>query len=435
MIFGSFSSCSFRELSSIDIYEKHKSAVVLVRTYDHRGELLAHGTGFSIEPKGTIVTNHHVIEDAYLITVDFGDQIEHQVQGYLGYNKVADLIALNIFADEAKLPTIHLGDSPEVQIGEDAYVIGNPLGVFEKSFSSGAISQILESKESDLPEVLYQLTAPVSPGSSGSPVFNKHGVLIAVIMASVPFQFEAQNINFAVPVCYIKPLLVSGVVYEMEAPNIYEKIKMLQFEATDNSLNENYIEAINLYTEIIKLDPYNSFGFTADAYSDRSYQYTLLGLNEKALQDINKAIELKPDLAGLYNDRGCILQDMDRHGDAIMDFSIAMELDPEYVHPYSNRGNAYYNLGLYEQAINDYTKSIDMRLEVINIEASPDDLFYGFHLWTLSQTANIYYFRGLSYWELGQVNKAVDDFIKALELDPDYGYAREALRILKVPGY
>jgi hypothetical protein len=108
-----------------------------------------------------------------------------------------DLALLSISG--AKAPALALGDSNEVAVGDEVYVIGNPRGL-EGTFSQGIISGIRQIGS----ESLLQVTAPISPGSSGGPVLNSSGKVIGV--AALTFR-GGQNLNFAIPISYLQPLL------------------------------------------------------------------------------------------------------------------------------------------------------------------------------------------------------------------------------------
>ena len=97
------------------------------------------------------------------------------------------------------VPALPLGDSDAVQIGDKVYVAGNPEGL-EGTFSDGIISAIRGNST----DKIFQMTAPISPGSSGGPVLNDSGKVIGI---SVGGMEHGQNLNFAIPVNYLKPLV------------------------------------------------------------------------------------------------------------------------------------------------------------------------------------------------------------------------------------
>jgi hypothetical protein len=99
----------------------------------------------------------------------------------------------------AKAPSLLLGDSGNAKVGDEVYVVGNPLGL-EGTFSSGIISGIRQVDK----DKLFQITAPISPGSSGGPVLNKSGMVIGIAVASYQ---GGQNLNFAIPSSYLESII------------------------------------------------------------------------------------------------------------------------------------------------------------------------------------------------------------------------------------
>src|SRR5262249_36347510 len=102
-------------------------------------------------------------------------------------------------------PSLPLGNSDDVQVGDLVYVIGNPAGL-EATFSQGIVSSIRELSSGKR----LQMTAPISPGSSGGPVLNSNGDVIGVTVSTMAPSIGGQNLNFAVPSNYLKSLLASA---------------------------------------------------------------------------------------------------------------------------------------------------------------------------------------------------------------------------------
>jgi S1-C subfamily serine protease len=159
------------------------------------------GSGFFVGD-GVIVTNYHVIEGATKGTVKLvGTEQASDIEGYIAIDKDHDLAVLkvaNLYA-----PPLPLGDSDIVQIGEVVYAVGNPRGL-EGTFSDGIISNIQPNGNSGIRGEVIQMTAPISQGSSGGAVLNSNGEVIG-IAASI--RKDGQNLNFAIPVNYLKALL------------------------------------------------------------------------------------------------------------------------------------------------------------------------------------------------------------------------------------
>lgn len=161
-----------------------------------------YGSGFLVAP-GRVATNLHVIIQEAKTGGDItgtaklvGKTDSVDIRGYTAVNVKQDLIILDI--PGLKAPSLRLGDSNDVKIGQAVYVVGTPWR-FEGSFSEGNISGIRE----DINGKLFQMTAPVSPGSSGGPVLNKDGEVIGITVSVGP----APDLNWAIPVNDLKILL------------------------------------------------------------------------------------------------------------------------------------------------------------------------------------------------------------------------------------
>ena len=104
--------------------------------------------------------------------------------------------------EDARAPSLKLGDRAKVAVGDTVFAVGNPQGL-EGTFSQGIVSDIRQF-ETDSLDSLLQITAPISPGSSGSPVLDSEGKVIGVAVATFK---SGQNLNFAIPAEYVLELL------------------------------------------------------------------------------------------------------------------------------------------------------------------------------------------------------------------------------------
>ena len=160
---------------------------------------MAQGSGFFVDRTGKLVTNFHVIEAAASAVVKSSMGAFYPVKGVLGIDKEHDLAVLKVAgSDFTFLP---LGDSDVVQLGDKVVAIGSPLGL-EDTISDGLISGIRDLGK----YTVFQTTAAISPGSSGGVLLNSKGEVVGI----TSFQLTSgQNLNFAIPVKYAKPLLKS----------------------------------------------------------------------------------------------------------------------------------------------------------------------------------------------------------------------------------
>lgn len=181
------------------IAEKTFPSVVLLLMEDSHSQPLSLGSGFFVRPD-VIATNFHVVEGAsngYVKLVS--QETKFGIDGVVAVDIERDLILLHVSG--AKAPSLSLGENGGVEVGDAVYVVGNPEGL-EGTFSAGIVSGIRKIPQGSL----IQVTAPISPGSSGGPVLDGRGEVIGI--AEETFR-EGQNLNFAVPSSELRPLLES----------------------------------------------------------------------------------------------------------------------------------------------------------------------------------------------------------------------------------
>jgi hypothetical protein len=194
-----------------------------------------------------VVTNHHVVADEQSITVTAfdrdGDRFEKKV-----YKKVK-LVALDEHMDLALLhieedigidiPQIYIGDSTQMKVGDKVFTIGNPMGL-ERSTSEGIASKVSRNMDGRL---YIQITAPISPGSSGGPLFNERGEVIGVTNMGYIF---LDGLAFAIPSKYVKEFLdnVEAFAYDPDNPNSGVKYMEAPVTASDGSLKFTAAEFI-----------------------------------------------------------------------------------------------------------------------------------------------------------------------------------------------
>lgn len=245
----------FEETTIAGVVERVAPAVVSILTetrvssyYSYYGESYAQaaGTGMIVTQDGYVLTNKHVIEGARKIQVimDSGDVYDDvEVVGKDPLNDVAYL-KINGVSD---LPTVTLGDSKTLAVGEPVLAIGNALGAFQNTVTSGIISGLGRtivaadsdgSNEEELSD-LIQTDAAINPGNSGGPLVNAAGEVIGINSAS---STDYNNLGFSIPISATKGMLYSimdtgkavrayiGIAYTPVTPEI----------AKEHSLPVNY---------------------------------------------------------------------------------------------------------------------------------------------------------------------------------------------------
>jgi len=182
-------------LDTKQLFKSSKGSVVLIMSFDESFKPLGYGSGFFVGNGNKIVTNYHVIKDGTYFWIKLNGGKVGTIKSIISYDKENDLALLESSYKGKPLPLA----KGKAEVGEDIIAIGNPQG-FVGTLSKGLVSGIREDANS----YYYQITAPISPGSSGGPIINEHGEVIGVTTA---FFKEGQNLNFAVPSIYIQTLL------------------------------------------------------------------------------------------------------------------------------------------------------------------------------------------------------------------------------------
>jgi len=184
------------EVSLTKLVEMIQPAIVTVRTYDVDNQPLSQGTGFFISSKGYLVTNYHVLEGAYSAEIITYDHKLYPIKFVVGVNNNVDLIKVSVdIWPEQSVRWLKLTKNLP-SLAERVLVVGSPLGL-DLTVSDGIVSAIR-----DIPNMgkVFQLTAPISTGSSGSPVVNMKGEVLGVASFMIR---KGQNLNFAIPGKYV----------------------------------------------------------------------------------------------------------------------------------------------------------------------------------------------------------------------------------------
>ncbi|HYM53383.1 MAG TPA: trypsin-like peptidase domain-containing protein [Candidatus Dormibacteraeota bacterium] len=171
------------------------------------------GSGFIYQPDGWIVTNKHVVEGASQLTVILNDSRELPGEVY-GIDTLTDLAIVKV--DATDLPTVAIGSSANLEPGQLAIAIGNPLARFENTVTTGVISglgrQIVAGDaaqaSSEQLNNLIQTDAAINPGNSGGPLLDSAGQVIGINTA---VNQDAQGIGFAIPIDVAKPIMQLAV--------------------------------------------------------------------------------------------------------------------------------------------------------------------------------------------------------------------------------
>lgn len=370
-----------QEMNAEQLYKKINDAVVSIYTYDIFDKPISQGSGVVINQIGWIVTNYHVYANSSKIIVKHKNK-EVLFDRIIAFDVNKDVLILKIANNI--FPSITLGNSDKINIGQKVFAIGSPLGL-ENSISDGIISG-LRANEFSLKKYI-QISSPISPGSSGGALINTKGELIGITTLTYT---KGQNLNFAIPVNDVIEMFNQKIV-QQKSLNAASIIYKAQVEYN----NENYNAAFKLLLEAEKITP-----------NDASI-YRNLGVIEIKKQNyassisyIKKAISLDPNNAGNYYNLGLAYYKSNSYANAIGALLKSLKIDP-------TSANAYYTLGM----IYTYGEPISIERAIENFKK------------TLQFDPNFtdaYYMIAFINSKAGDINVAIEYYKKAINSDHKY---------------
>ena len=413
------------EVNLTKLVDKIRPAVVTVIVYNVNRQVTAIGSGFFIDKSGHLITNYHVIDGSYAADVRTFNGKIYPIKLVVADNKSVDLVKVLVDIPRKEINSIKLNKNLP-SIAEQILVIGSPMGL-EQTVSEGIISSIRE-----IPAVgnFFQISAPISPGSSGSPVINLKGQAIGV----ATFQFlRGQNLNFAVAgesVLKLKPtgpaLAISRWTFNnsLEQPELAEELCRQGYSFSINGEDQ---KALQFFRQAIEKDPKNTMAWNGLGYCHvglnnpqaaiKAYQqaiktdptdatlhfnlanyYIKLGRLQEAIDSYQQVIALNPIFEPAYFRLGVIYTQLDRLDEGKTAFEEVIRLNPNAAPAYFNIGIAYTKLGHYHEAINANKEALRIK---------PD-------------FAQAYNNMGLVYAKLGQPLDEVKAYKEAIRVEPEY---------------
>jgi hypothetical protein len=186
-----------RSFDSAEITKRVAPAVVLIKGTTDTGEIL--GTGFIISSDGKIATNLHVVETLKNGGVQLASGEKFDSFSILAFDSRKDIAIIKIPGFD--LPTVALGNSNSVQVGEPVLAVGSPLGL-QGTVTTGVVSSLRDDPAGGGFKVL-QTDASVNPGNSGGPLVNRQAEVIGIVTFKIR---GGENLNFAVPINYLRGL-------------------------------------------------------------------------------------------------------------------------------------------------------------------------------------------------------------------------------------
>ena len=337
-----------------------------------------------------------------------------------------DLAILKFQAHD--IPFLSLGKSTDKTQGEKVIVIGNPTGL-TGTVSDGIISAFREEPS------FIQITAPISPGSSGSPVLDENAEVIGV--ATVQRE-GGQNLNFAIPVEKLTDMLdsIAGATpspHPRSRPVLDEnksQSEALLIRGAEDFSRGKLDEALSDFNEAIRINP------TDHGFLHRGHIYLQRGQMDEAFHDYSEAIRINPASPEAFTGRGEVYSNRGKLDEALSDFNEAIRINDAIGHnepwPFYSRGDIYFGRGKMDEAFRDYSQAI--RLNPASDHAFLHRAMIYFNRGKLDEaltdysaairlnpaSAQAFCNRGAIYLVRGKVNEALSDLNDAIRIRPGY---------------
>ena len=408
-------------------HEVNKNAVALLIAKDKAGKTVGTGSGFVAQPEGTLVTNYHVLVDAYSIDVHFPNGSHTNVEGIFKVDRVKDFAILKL--KEGFYSTLEIGDSSSMKSYDYTSALGFPAAQVteQKDKVEGQLVQtygfVLGIHSQAHPNIPFiYTTTPFSPGFSGGPVVNKSNRVVG--LATV----EGRSINLALPINSVKQFL--------NQKNVFSLQKLLEEDRTSLEAmyyRGNYFlyglgdpdKAIAEFEKILAKDP--SYAL---AHYDLAVAYRDLGMPEKSIAQYEKTLELSPDFPEALSNLGGYYFRSGKLDQSVKLFKKAVQAYPNFVQALSNLGAALNKQGQPEEAITHLKKalSLDPEFSIANFNLG-NSLFAlnrldeAQKMFELSQKQGIDFLS--MHWKLYEIHKknqnplgAKKELETILEIDP-----------------
>jgi S1-C subfamily serine protease/Flp pilus assembly protein TadD len=411
--------------SAEKVFENVSDAVVRIFTYHHDYTSRGQGSGVIIKDKGWVITNYHVLGDAEIIHARHNGQNIH-LDSIIAMDAEKDVLILQLNKEFLKkydktIPSIKIGNSKKLKVGQKVYAIGSPFG-FENTMTDGIISGLRSSYDST--KKFIQISAPISSGSSGGAVVNEKGELIG-ISTLVISGGNAQNLNFA--------LAIDEVLETATAP---KKVN----ERANSTLVNYYFQngRKDFYQKKYKSAIFNLKNAMQYVEKEDSkaviYYYTGLAFQKLNMVDsatayYNLSLENRK-ISDTYVALGTISLDAGNYDKAIALFEQALKLNPNFNEALVSMGTAYYRKSDYLTALQYLQRAVAVSpnnpkahflLGNISVVIKKYDLailFYHQAIYYNPTFAEAYMGLYKAYQLSGETQKAEANRRRALELNP-----------------
>jgi S1-C subfamily serine protease/Tfp pilus assembly protein PilF len=367
-----------------EVFDAVFSSIVVIRTYDATGKSRMFGSGVALTSE-VIATNCHVIEDAPKI------QVVHRGKEYPATLRHSDWDRdiCTLIVSGLNAPAVTTGSTARLKVGARVYAIGAPQGL-ELTLSEGIISSLRPVEGGQY----LQITAPISPGSSGGGLFDEDGRLIGLPSF---YLAQGQQLNFAVPVEWINELPKRHTKKMATAQTTIDLIKKA------SALNKNR-DWSGLLTHSLRWT--EARPEDASAWSSLGYAYEKSGQPAKAIEAYQQALRFLPEgVSGEYLPYrlGIAYGQSGQSAEAIESFQQALRFNPEYADAWYRLGLVYIKSGLNAKAIEAFQQALHV---------TPDNT----HAWFPADT---WLALGMAYGLTGEIDKQIGAYQQALQINPE----------------
>ncbi|MEO6654464.1 MAG: trypsin-like peptidase domain-containing protein [Pyrinomonadaceae bacterium] len=409
-----------------ELVKRIKPSAVAIETFDTRGNTISRGSGFFIAVD-RVITNRHVIERASRVEIHLLDGKKFPVRGVLAVDGEGDLALLQVDVPRALAVPLPIVQAVP-QEGESIVVVGNPFGL-EGSVSNGIVSAVREISGYGK---IIQITASISPGSSGSPVVNMYGQVIGIATLQAA---EGQNLNFAVPAERISQLKISEIqtfssLTAETQKNKRSSAERLYSQGLAQLSRDDYARALPYFEKAAEAD-----GNYAEAWYQAGYCLGVLGRHTDALKASRQAAKLRPEWSATYVNIGASSYALGQYKDAVDAYRQAIRLDEGNADTQYSLGLTFGKMNRTDEEILSYRRAVALKPDHVNaIEKLGLALFkqkrYADAATTFDSLkayrpdAKTYNYLGESYLETGKAEESAEAFNNALGYDPDFDKAR-----------
>jgi tetratricopeptide (TPR) repeat protein len=408
-----------------ELVKRIKPSAVAIETFDARGNTISRGSGFFIAAD-RIITNRHVIERSSRVEIHLSDGKKFVVRGVIAVDGEGDLALLQVeVPKELAIPLPIVRAVP--QEGESIVVVGNPFGL-EGSVSNGIVSAVREISGYGK---IIQITAPISPGSSGSPVVNMFGQVIGIATLQAA---EGQSLNFAIPserilLLKVNELQTFSSLNAETQKNKRSSAERMYSQGVAQLSRDDYGRALPYFERATEMD-----SNYAEAWYQAGFCYGILGRHNEALKASKQAAKLRPDWAEVQVNIGASSFALGQYKDAAEAYRQALRLEDNADTQYA-LGLTLNKLNRTDEEILAYKRAVILKPDHANAfeklglayfkQKRFGDAALAFEqLRTYKPDAKTYNALGESYFEMGKIDDSQDAFNSALGYDPEFARAR-----------